>query len=57
LLKIVLVKLNFRIAVHMNFAQSRIPALVCSPQSEYGCHQARRPGGPTGQFHHQFQSL
>jgi len=22
--------------VHINFAQSRIPALVCSPQSEWG---------------------
>jgi len=41
LLKIVLVNLNFRIGVHMNFAQSRITSLVCSLQSEYGCHQAR----------------
>jgi len=29
----------------MNFAQSRIPVLVCSPQSERGCHQARSQGG------------
>jgi len=35
LLKIVLVKLNYRIGVHINFAQSTIPALVCSLQSEY----------------------
>jgi len=45
LLQIVLVNLNFRIGVHKNFAQSWIPALVCSPQSEYGCHQARSRGG------------
>jgi len=44
LLKIVLVNLNYGIGVHMNFAQSRIPALVCSLQSEYGCHQARSWG-------------
>jgi len=44
LLKIVLVNLNYRIGVHMNFAQSRIPALVCSLQSEYDCHQARSYG-------------
>jgi len=44
-LKIVLVNLNYRIDVHMNFAQSRIPALVCSPQSKYGCHKARSQGG------------
>jgi len=25
---------------------SRIPALVCSPQSEYGCHKARSQGWP-----------
>jgi len=28
----------------MNFVQSRIPALVCSLQSKYGCHQARSYG-------------
>jgi len=44
-LKIVLVNLNYRIGVHMNFAQSQIPALVCSLQSEYGCHQACSYGG------------
>ena len=44
LLKIVLVNLNYRISVHMDFAQSRIPALVCSLLSEYGCHQARSYG-------------
>jgi len=32
----------------MNFAQSRIPALVCSVLSEYGCHQARSYGGQWG---------
>jgi len=32
----------------MNFAQSRISALVCSLQSEYGCHQARSYGGQRG---------
>jgi len=36
-----LINLNYRISVHMNFAQSRISALVCSLQSEYSCHQAR----------------
>jgi len=41
LLKIVPVNLNYRIGVHMNFAQSRIPALVCSLPPEYGCHQSR----------------
>jgi len=30
-----LVNLNYRIGVHRNFAQSRISALVCSPQSEH----------------------
>jgi len=40
----VLVNLNYRIDVHMNFAQSRIPALICSSQSEYGCHKARSQG-------------
>jgi len=39
-LKIVLVNLNYRIGVHMSFAQSRISALFCSLQSECGCHQA-----------------
>jgi len=47
-LKIVLVNLNYRIAVHMNVAQSRIPALVCSPQAEYGCHKARSQEGQRG---------
>jgi len=47
-LKIVLLNLNYRIGVHMNFAQSRIPALVCSVQSEHGCHQARSYGGQRG---------
>jgi len=32
----------------MNFAQSRIPALVCSLQAEYGCHTARSQGGQWG---------
>jgi len=41
----VLVNLNYRISVHMNFAQPRIPVLVCSLQSEYVCHQARSYGG------------
>ena len=48
LLKIVLVNLNYWIGVHMNFAQSQIPALFCSLQSEYGCHQARSYGGQRG---------
>jgi len=48
LLKIVLVNLNYRIDVHMNFAQSCIPALACSPQSEYGCYKARGQGGQRG---------
>ena len=39
------VNLNYRISVHMNFAQSRITALVCSLQSEYDCHQARGQWG------------
>jgi len=34
LFKIVWVNLSYRIGVHMNFPQSRIPALVCRPQSE-----------------------
>jgi len=41
----VLVNLSYRIGVHMNFPQSRISALVCSLQSEYGCHQALSYGG------------
>jgi len=45
LLKIVLLNLNFPIGVHMNFAQSIIPALFCTLQSECGCHQARSSGG------------
>ena len=48
MLKSVLVNLNHRIGVHMNFAQSRIPALFCSLQSEYGCHQAGSYGGQQG---------
>jgi len=44
----VLVNLNYRISVHMNFAQSRIPALFCSPQSEYGCYQVSSYGGQRG---------
>jgi len=44
----VLVNLNYRIDVHMNFAQSRIPALVCSLQSEYGCYKAHSQGGQGG---------
>ena len=39
------VNLNYRIDVHMNFAPSRIPALACSLQSEYGCHKERSQGG------------
>jgi len=45
---IVLVNLNYGISVHMNFTQSRIPALVRSPQSEYSCHQAHSCGGQRG---------
>jgi len=52
LLKIVLVNLNYRIGVHMNFAQSRITELVCSLQSEYDCHQARSQGGQRGNATH-----
>jgi len=48
LFKIVLINLNYQIDVHMNFSQSRYPALVCSPQSEYGCHQARSHEGQRG---------
>jgi len=48
LLKIVLVNSKYRIGVHINFAQSRIPALFFSMQSEYGCHQARSYGGQRG---------
>jgi len=45
---IVLVNLNYQIDVHMSFAQSRNPALVFIPQSEYGCHKARNQGGQRG---------
>jgi len=48
LLKIVLVNLNYQIGVRMNFVQSRIPALFCSLQSEYGCHQALSYGAQRG---------
>jgi len=48
LLKIVLVNLKYRIGMHMNFARSRIPVLVCSLQSEYGCYQPRSYGGQRG---------
>jgi len=48
LLKIVLVDLNYRIGVHMIFARSRIPALFCSLQSEYGWYQSRSYGGQRG---------
>jgi len=44
----VLVNLNYRIGVHMNFAQSRMNVLFCILQSEYGCHQARSYGGQRG---------
>jgi len=44
----VLVNLNYRIGVDLNFARSRIPALVCRLPSEYGCHQARSYGGQRG---------
>jgi len=47
--------------MHINFAQSRIPALACGPQSEYGCHQTRSQGEPsggaTGAMSPQFQSF
>jgi len=42
------VNLNHRKGVHMDYAQSRIPALVCSLQSEHGYHQARSYGGQRG---------
>ena len=45
---IVLVNLNYQIGVHTNFAQSRMPALVCNLQLEYGCHQMRSQGGQRG---------
>jgi len=48
----VLVKLNYRIRVYINFAQSRIPALVCSLQSEYACHEARSQDGNGGNVPH-----
>jgi len=44
----VLVNLNYQIDVHMSFAQSRNPALVFIPQSEYGCHKSRNQGGQRG---------
>jgi len=44
----VLVNLNYRIGVRMNFAQSRITALFCSLQSEYGCHKAHSYGEQRG---------
>jgi len=47
-MKIVFVNLNYQIDVHTNFAPSRIPELVCSLQSEYGCHQARSQLGQKG---------
>jgi len=34
-----LVNLNNRIGVRINFDQSQIPALVCSLQSEHSCRQ------------------
>jgi len=40
--------MNYRIGVHMTFAQSRIPALFCGLPSEYGCHQARSYGDNGG---------
>ena len=42
--------LNYWIGVHINFAQSRMPALVCNLQSEYGYHQARSQGDSVPQF-------
>jgi len=45
---IVLVNLNYQIGVRINVAQSRIPALVCSLQLVYGCHQVRKQGGKRG---------
>jgi len=45
---VVLVNLNYQIGVHINFAELRMPALVCYLQSEYGCHQARSQGGCNG---------
>ena len=43
-----LVNLNYRLGVHVNFAQSRIPALVCSPQPKYSFHQTRSQGWQRG---------
>jgi len=57
LLKIVLVNFSYRVGVHMNFSESIITSLVCSPQSEYDCHQAHSWRGVTGQCHPQFQSF
>ena len=51
LLIIVLVNLNYQIGVHINYARSRMPVLVCNLQSEYGCHQTRSQGGQRGQCH------
>jgi len=50
-LKIESVNLNYRISVLIHFAQSRIPTLVCSPQSEQGCHQAISQGANGGNAH------
>jgi len=47
-MKFVLVNLTYRIDVHTNFAQSRIPELVCSLKSEYSCHQASSQVGQRG---------
>jgi len=44
-----LVNLNYQIGVHINFAQLRMPTLVCNLQSEYGRHQARSQGEQRGQ--------
>ena len=41
----------------MNIAQSRVPALVCSPQSQYGCRQARSYGSQRGNATQQFKSF
>ena len=54
LLIIMLFNLNYRNGVNINVPQSRLPALVCSPQLEYGCHQARSQGD-NGSISPQFQ--
>jgi len=41
---VVLDSLHYQIGVHINFAQSQMPALICNLRSEYGCHQARSRG-------------